>query len=179
MSDSNYNPDTKIWSGKIKPCLYNNENSVGYLILNVLKKTPEQITQVFADTNSEMTCHEMRVRIMKIANHLREIGMQQGDIVGIMATNTENVAPVLFACFTLGVPVNTLAPIMTESDIVYKYSKTKPKVIFCDSNIIETVQKAVDEMNFNPLIYTFMEKVDGFAFVADILEIDLDINSFV
>lgn len=179
MNDSNYNAATKIWSGPEKPPIYNTNVSLGYLILNIFKGTPDRITQVFADNDTEMTCHEMRVRTIKVANHLMKSGLKQGDVVGIMASNSENLAPVVFACFTLGLPVNTLSQIMIESDIIDMYSKTKPKIFFCDSSSISTVQSAVNKMEIDPEIYTFMEKVDGYKFVNDLLKVDCNVEEFM
>lgn len=178
MNRAKYNPETKIWSGSKFNTIYDSSHSLGYLILNVLKQTPDRITQVSADSNVEISCHEMRLRTTKIASHLTSSGFKQGDIVGIMASNSENLAPLMFACFTLGLPVNTLAPIMTENDIVHMYSKTKPKVVFCDANIVETVQKACDEMSLKSVIYTLGDKIGDYGFVDEFLLSDYDETEF-
>lgn len=173
-----YDEKLKIWSGPRRDSIYNTSIGLGYLILEVLKKTPEMVTQVSADTNAEMSCHEMRQRTLKIAFHLGRSGIKQGDVVGVMATNSENLAPVVFACLALGLPLNFLAPVMVESDIVQMYSKTKPKLIFCDADILSTVQGAVNLMSFEATIYTFVEKVEGFSFVDDLMAVDFDEKSF-
>lgn len=121
----------------------------------------------------------MRVRIVKVAAHLIEAGMKQGDVVGIIASNSENLAPIVFACFTLGLPINTLALVMIESDIIHMYSKTKPKIIFSDATIISTLQNAIDSMEINPTIYTFINKVEGIKFVDEIFEADYNVDEFV
>jgi 4-coumarate--CoA ligase len=95
-----------------------------------------------------------------------------------MASNSENLAPVVFACFTLGLPINPLAPILTESDVIQMYSKTKPKLIFCDANIIEKMKIAVEKMKIESEIYTLMAKVDGFEFVDDFIAVDFNENDF-
>lgn len=178
MNQSVYNPDRTIWSGSKVESIYNSNVSLGYLILSVLKKTPEFVTQVSADTNVEITCVEMRLRTLKIASYLAAAGFKQGDVVGIIASNSENLAPVVFACFTLGLPINPLAPVMTVSDIVYMYSKTKPKAIFCDVTLIETVQKAIEKLPTNPVVYTLSGRAAGFKFVDDILKIDFAEEEF-
>lgn len=180
MNRANFNSITKVWSGVKHQPIYNPNVSLGYLILEEMKKNPNRITQVSADTNVEITCREMRVRTIKVAAYLRNNGLEQGNIVGVIASNSENLAPVVFACFSLGLPVNTLAPVMTESDIVHMYSKTKPKIIFCDSNILQTVQKAIGKMTINPTIVTLMAKVEKHDFVDEIaLTDECDVDSFV
>ena len=166
-----FDKDEKIWSGpKFQP-IYNPNVSVGYLILNVLKKTPEMVTQVSADTGVEITCHEMRRRTIKIAKNLQAEGYKQGDIVGIMASNSENLAPLVFACFTLGLPISPVAPAMQEADIVMIYSMTKPKIIFCDATVVKIVQSAVDKMSIKPVINTLIDKISGYSFLDDILTV--------
>lgn len=169
----------KVWSGLKHQPTYNPNVSLGYLILNEFKKTPERITQVSADTGVQVTCFEMRQRSIKIVKHLQSLDLKQGDVVGIMGVNSEHLAAVVFACFTLGLPINSLAPIMVEGDIIHMYSKTKPKVIFCDSDVVETVQSSVNKIAcIKPLIYTFLEKVEGYGFVDDILSVKDDGEEF-
>jgi 4-coumarate--CoA ligase len=179
MNQINFNSRTKIWSGAKHFPIYNSNVGLGYLILKVLQKTPDRITQVSADTNVEITCHEMRMRTMKIVTHLMNSGFKQGDIVGVMATNSENLASVVFACLTLGMPVNFIAPVMTENDVIYMFSKLKPKIIFCDSNLIETMNRAVNKMKLNTVVYTFVNKIAKHYFVDDLLTTAVDGSEFM
>ncbi|KAG5675299.1 hypothetical protein PVAND_005211 [Polypedilum vanderplanki] len=154
---------------KVQP-VFNPDQNLGQLIVKVLEQTPDAITQISDDTNVSVTCGEMRDRILKFAVHLNSLRLKQSDVVGVIAGNTENIAPVVFACFLLGLPINPLAPIMIESDIIQVYSKTKPKLIFCDVNNLKIVQNAVDRMKSEAKIYTVMEKIDGYECVTDILK---------
>lgn len=170
MNFVKFNQEEKIWSSVDHQSIFNLDASLGYLILNEFKKTPERITQVSADTGNQVTCHEMRQRSIKMMKHLQMLGLKQGDVVGIMATNSEHLAPVIIACFTLGLPINSLAPAMLDSDIIHMYSKTKPKVIFCDSTVLQTMQIAVNKIvSIKPLICTFLKKITGYTFVQDVL----------
>ena len=180
MNFARFDSKAKVWSGPKRDVIYNSNMSVGALILDVLQKTPEMVGQVSADNGIELTCHELRLRTMKMASHLMSSGLKQGDVVGLIAANTENLAPVVFACLALGLPFNTLATVMIESDIVHMYSRTKPKIIFCDGNIVEIVKAANEKLEKKAKIYTLVGKVDGFKFVNDIIaatEIDEQVFS--
>lgn len=179
MNLEGFNSETKVWSGPKHDVIYNSNISLGSLILNVLKKTPEVVAQVSADDGVELTCHELRLRTMKIASHLISSGYKQGDVVGMITTNTENLSPLVFSCLTLGLPINTLAPVMVESDIVHMYSRTKPKIIFCDANIIKTVEAATKKLPQSADIFTLDSKVEGIKFVGDIIAIDFDEENFM
>ncbi|KAG4074392.1 hypothetical protein HA402_000371 [Bradysia odoriphaga] len=176
----NYNDNEKIWSGPRRPNIVNSDISLGYFLLKALEFTPDSVTQVCADTGKEMTCREMRSRAIKIAMHLHATGLKQGDIVGIVANNTENVAPLVIACFTLGLPINSMDPILSNSEIIRMYSATRPTVIFCESNLVEKMEECIKEAKLNvSAFYTLVDKVKSYKFLDEILLSDEDEDSFV
>ena len=170
MSKATYDPVNKIWSGPKVSTIYNPDQNLGQLILKVLRQTPDSVTQISADTGVSVTCQEMYDRSIKIAKYLTKCGLKEGDLIGIVAANTENLAPVVFACFTLGLPINPLAPIMNEKDIIQMYSMTKPKMIFCDAENVKVVQNAVNEMKSEAQILTVMDEIDGYECASEILK---------
>jgi 4-coumarate--CoA ligase len=169
MQKPTFNSETKVWSGRKFPSMYNPDQNLGHLILSVLKLSPDAITQVSADTGVQVTCGQMRDRIEKFARHLVAQGLKQGDVVGVVAGNSENVAPAVFACFLLGLPVNPLAPIMLESDIAQMFEKTKPKLVLCDGHNLKVVQAAVTSLKSNATIYPVMEDIEGYNSVTKVL----------
>lgn len=173
-----YDSVNKIWRGPVRPSIFNTEAGLGNVILNVLRQNPDRVMQVCYDTGSEMTCGEMYSRTVKIINFLRlKTALTQHDVVGIIARNSENIAAVAFACFSLGLPINPLAPVLGEKEIGEMYSKTKPKAIFCDNDLIETVLNVIKKIQVeNCKIITLMEKVEGFDFVDEIC--DGELNEF-
>lgn len=173
-----YDTIKKVWSGRKVHSIYNTETSVGYIILNVLKQTPERVTQVNHETNIEITCGEMYARSIKIANHLIKYGYKQGDIVGLISHNSDNVAPVIFACLTLGLTINPLATTMNVNDMIHIYSMTKPQLIFVDSTVFETVREAVDRLKIDARFLTLLDRVEGYEFVDDILEDGFNVLKF-
>ncbi|KAG5669208.1 hypothetical protein PVAND_017101 [Polypedilum vanderplanki] len=169
MQKPTFNKITKIWSGpKVLP-IFNPDQNLGQLILKVLEQTSETVAQISADTKVSVTCGQMRERTEKFAKYLNSLGLKQDDVVGIVAANTENLAPSVFACFLLGLPFNPLAPIMIESDIVHMFGKTKPKLIICDGNNLKIVQNGVNMMKSNAKIITVMEDVENYDSVTKIL----------
>lgn len=170
-----YDDKEKIWSGFRKPNILNSNVGLGYFLLRALEFTPDSVTQVSADTGREVTCREMRLRAIKIATHLQATGLKQGDIVGIIANNTENVAPLVIACFTLGLPINSLDPILTDTDIIRMYSATKPKIIFCESSVVEKMERCIEEAKLNVSdLYTLVDKVKDYKFLDEILSAPSD-----
>ena len=180
MSKPTYDAVNKIWHGTTIPPFFNPDQNLGYILLHILQQTPNLVTQISADTGVSVTCQQMYNRSIKIAKYLAKCGMKEGDVIGFVTANTENLAPIVFACFALGLPVNPLSPIMNEKDIVQMFSMTKPKLIFCDAENLKVVLNAVNEMKSEVKILTVMDKVDGYECVTEILNkmIDESLDDF-
>lgn len=161
------------------PTIYNSNVSVGYLILQVLQNSPDVITQVCHDTGMELTCRQMYEKTVNIAKYLQRMDCKPNDIIGFLALNSDHLAPTAFACLTLGLPINCLSPLISESEIILFYSATKPKLIICDADNIEKVVNALRELPFVSQIFTVDRKVDGFQFIGDIADGDEDVGTFM
>jgi acyl-CoA synthetase (AMP-forming)/AMP-acid ligase II len=169
-----FNPDTKIWTAaKLEP-IFNTKVSVGSLILNQLRATPSKITQISYETGNEVSCGEMYIRTIKMAKYLQSLGLKEGDVVGFMARNSENVAPVIFACLTLGLPINPITVFSSKDEILHMFGKTKPTVIFCDAQNLELLKSA----GTNAKIVTLIEKYEDYPFVDEILENSMNFDDF-
>ncbi|XP_070507516.1 probable 4-coumarate--CoA ligase 3 [Chironomus tepperi] len=173
-----YDPVTKIWSGRKRQQIYNTDANAGYLFLQKLIQTPKNIYQISDDTGVELTCADVYERSLKFANFFTQMNLKQGDVVGLIASNSENIVPIIFGCLVIGVAVNPLSIVMGVEDIVHMWSKTKPKVIFSDGKIVETVKSAVDKMELDAKIYTMIDKVEGFGFANEILDEYIDVESY-
>lgn len=175
----NYDENTKIWSGPSTDPIYNPSQNVGFLILNRFQQTPNEIHQIVHETGSKLTCKEIYEKSIKIANFLKIKNFKQGDVVGLLAKNSENVAPILFACLTLGLPFNPYASALSENDLKPLIEKTKPKAFFCDLNELEKVRNVVKKIGIESEIFVVDKKVEGHEFVGDIVENELDVKKFV
>ncbi|KAL7012683.1 hypothetical protein ACKWTF_014983 [Chironomus riparius] len=173
-----YNSVNKVWSGKPRTPLYNPEANLGQLILKKLIQSPKSVFQVSDDNGVQLSNFETYRRSIKFADYLSKAGLTQGDVIGTIVSNHENLAPLMFGCFTIGVAVNPLAIIMNEGDIGFMWEKTKPKIVFSDANIVKLVKNALEKIGSDAKIYTMDVKVDGFGFIGDILRVKLDIEKF-
>lgn len=168
MFKTNYNSDLKIWSGLKVPSIFNPKINLGHLILTVLKRTPNVVTQVCHDTGTEVTCAEMMIRTVKMIEILKNSGLKTGDIVCMMARNSEFLAPVIFACFALNLPINFWSPVFNEDDISYFYNMTNPKLIICDNDFVEVIENSLKNYQRVPM-WTFIQKVGNLKFIEDLL----------
>lgn len=168
MSKTYFDSVNRVWSGSKLPSIYSSEVGAGYLILNILQNNPDAITQISADTGTEITCRQMYQKSVNIASYLQALNFNEGDVAGLVALNTDELAPVIFACLTLGLPINSLVPTLSESEMIYVYSNTKPKLIFCDADVVQKMEAVVKELPTDCVIFTLDKKVVNFGFVGDI-----------
>ncbi|XP_029711464.1 uncharacterized protein LOC109406984 [Aedes albopictus] len=138
-----YDSTTKIWRGTNMQPIYNPNQTLGALMIATLNHNPQQIAQISADTGVRVTCGEMRLRTIRAAQNLARMGYGKGNIFTMAVRNEETVAPVLFACFALGIPVNLLDASFQRDDLSHMLNTVRPQVIFCDQDTWPEMAAAV------------------------------------
>lgn len=180
MNSPGYDPIKKIWCDPLKPPVYNTDAGLGYLILNSLKSTPDRVIEISADDGTETTCIEMFKKSVKISRFLSSLGLEQHDVIGIIGRNSKNLTPLVIACLTLGLPINALAPNADEIKILTMYSNTKPKLIFCDPDLIDKLKRLKEEITLeDSKVITLLDELEGFQFIDEIIKRgDNNVNDF-
>ncbi|XP_035893081.1 4-coumarate--CoA ligase-like 5 [Anopheles stephensi] len=169
-----YDPLTHIWTGLPTPPLYNTQQSIGQLILTMLQRSdPMHVTQINADIDQgrKVTCREMYLRTVRIAEHLARLGYGKDTPMAALASrNGEHVAPVMFACFALGIPINTLDVAFSVADFAHMFSVTRPVLVFCESDVLGVVRDAARRASIEPEYVLFEDTVEGYRHVRELLE---------
>lgn len=166
---AHFDPVTKIFHGKEIPRVYNPRSSLGQVLLFNFLKSPEKIIQVSDDDGSEINCSEMSIMMTNIAQNLHRLGFRYGDTAGLFATNTTFVAPSMFACFLLGLPLSPLDVSFDVDQIVKMYCGTKPKLIFCDHDMTEKLIRALEILESDARLIILTERVDGLLHISDLI----------
>uniref|UniRef100_A0A1I8JUU2 AMP dependent ligase n=1 Tax=Anopheles funestus TaxID=62324 RepID=A0A1I8JUU2_ANOFN len=178
-----YDAATRTWYGpRLKP-LFNPEASLGQIILDVLKRSPDRVIQQDMDTGRSMTYAEFQTKLIRFAQNLTAIGVCKGDMVALANANSENFAPLACALLTIGVPFNPLAPSFNEDDMANMLQITKPKLVFCDADNYEVVRKALQRVVTNgdqlPSIYVFECSRSDVKHAEDLLKETGQENAFM
>lgn len=105
-----YNKKEKIWSRPSLSSTFNMTQNLGQCILFSLNLSVNDVVQISADTGIELTGGEIRKRAIRVAQNLNLLGIKEQEVIAIAATMSQHVAPVLFGCFLVGAPINTLDP---------------------------------------------------------------------
>lgn len=79
-----------------------------------------------------MTFDELRTKTIRAAQNLQARGYKPKQLFGIVATNSDHVAPIVIASLAMGCPINALDVSYRDVDLIEMFKITEPVVIFCD-----------------------------------------------
>jgi 4-coumarate--CoA ligase len=156
--NSSFDPETKIWSGIKIPYSFPMDLMIGDLLLASLLKTPERVLQISKSDDKAITCDEMRISMIRVAQNLAKIGIKEDDVVGIIVPQSHFTTSIIYGCIALGALINPLHPAMSETDISGVFAQTRPKIIICQPDAISKVQRALKDVDFNYRIYSTSTK---------------------
>lgn len=106
-----------------------------------------------------------------MALNFEKLQLQQCDIIGLCAANSDYVAPLAFGAILTGLAISTLDPSFDKDGIQHAYSITRPKLMFCDGNIYETVREALLACNLSStIIYTVSNHIEGVPTIMEFFE---------
>lgn len=84
--------------------------------------------QIDVYTDKKESFAQVRTRALRVALHLRKIGIQPQDVVMVCCNNDlDAIVPVLAALF-LGAYVVNMVPVLELYDVQYMLNISKPKV---------------------------------------------------
>lgn len=149
---SKFNLDSKIWEGMKVP--YPMDTFFGEAILKKLKETSSRVCQINVDDDYELTCDELRIKSVRVAQNLTKLEIRSGDVVGIICRHTHELTMLLYGCVLIGAPVNPLDLSFTKNDIKHMFGQTKPKLVVCDSDQVAKVREALIELDNDARIYS-------------------------
>jgi acetyl-CoA synthetase len=99
-------------------CFQNDNNATAVII----QKEGGQIQRISQS--------ELEKLVNKIANGLKELGLQKGDVVAIDMPMTLEAVSIYLGAIKAGNPVATIADSFTPNEIAVRLKITKPKIIF-------------------------------------------------
>ncbi|XP_073841198.1 uncharacterized protein [Musca autumnalis] len=172
-----YDPITKIWRGPTQELKFNPDESIASVVLMKLLENPEHIGQVCYQSGKELTNLEIAKRSVQVAKHFAKLQLQQCDMIGLCAGNTDYIAPLVFGALAAGLTISTLDPSFDKEGIKHVYSLTKPCMMFCDGELYERVRQALDECDLGGTkIFTMTNHIKGVPSVMEFFVDYEDVN---
>jgi 4-coumarate--CoA ligase len=129
-----------------------------------------------------MSCQEMRNHIIRVARNFQNLGMQRGDVVCMVAKNSQYVAAVVVGGLLIGLTISSLDPFFTIIEMTHALSLAEPKLIFCDEENVAIVNETLKSLHMQTEVYVLTEDkhtVPGFKTVFELLQPNEEENSFM
>lgn len=164
-----YDPTKRIVRGPRVPQIYHKNISVGQVILCEIYKYLNKVLQVNHDDGSELTGSQIGDMMINVAKNLYRLGLRSGDVAGFCASNTTYVAPIIFGCLLLKMPLNPVDNMFEVEEIVRIFEKTRPKIVFCDHDNVEKITDVLRRIGIDAIMLTLTEKVRGLFHISDLL----------
>lgn len=117
-----------------------------------------------------MTYDELRIKIIRAAQNLQKRGYKSKEVFGVLARNSHELAPIIFASIAIGSPVNTLEPSFGKAELLHMLKTIKPSLMFCDVEIFDLVKECLLELGNNAKIFTFGGSKGGSEQIENLFE---------
>lgn len=154
-----FNSVTKVWESSKVPFPFQMNTFLGEVILKNLKETPDRVCQIFHDENQELTCYDLRIKSIRVAQNLIKLGIKADDVVSIVCSSSNELTICLYGCILIGAPINPLDVSFTKDDLKQMFRQTLPKIVVCDPNSVSKIRDALSELKIGARIY--VTSIDG------------------
>lgn len=124
--------------------------------------------QISATENTTLTREELFLNSQSIASYMRNIGINQSDVVAIVGRNTTHISAVVYACLFNGVTFQTLNPNHAQPTMANLFKITKPRLVFCDGDEYQKLKEASAPLEDCKLVI-MRKPVEGELSIHDLL----------
>ncbi len=114
---------------------YPHQNPIDAL-LEYLRSRPNDVLLI-DEHGLSLTYEELYNKSAKLANSLSKLGINYGDRIVVMLSNSAEAIISLFAAWMLGAATVIIDPLTISEDLDYQLSDSIPKVIITDKSVIE------------------------------------------
>jgi len=119
--------------------------------------------------DQEITYLEMQKRINKLANALRELGIEKNDRVLLRSANCPEIYAAYFACWRLGAIPVLVHHLLRGDEIVFRANDSEAKAMIVSSETFPDVEKGVDRFETVKDIIVFGERIGKFHCYEDLI----------
>lgn len=102
-----------------------------------LDTTAHKPAVIMADTGRTVTFAELEANSIRIARHLRTLGLRRGDHVAVLATNTPRVFDIYWAAMRSGLYVTMVNWHLTPGEAAYIVDDCGAKAVLVDAALEE------------------------------------------
>lgn len=100
-----------------------------------------------------MTFGELRLNAIRAAQNLQANGFQPHQKFCFMTIHNENLLSIVLASIGLACPIVPLYPLLSTDEIVRILTKVKPAIVFCDANLYNQLDDALNKLQFKMKVF--------------------------
>lgn len=166
----NLKKEEKFWEGAKIPYPYSKDIMFGDLILNQLNESdPKKVLQICADDDTKLTCEDLKIYMIRVAQNLMKFGIKSNDIIGMIIKHSHTATCLINGMILIGAIINPVDEELDEKDIEAIYLKTQPKIIICDESAILKLKRALQNVDFSYQIFSTSDNSEHFK-VSNLLK---------
>ncbi|XP_028172350.1 luciferin 4-monooxygenase-like isoform X2 [Ostrinia furnacalis] len=128
---------------------------LGKILFQSFKDVPDFLMQIDGATGESETSGSALERTVRCANALRNIGLECGDVIVLMAPSHIDLAIPFYAAFYLGVIAAAVDRTLGVEELRDTFAVNRPKIVFCQSEKAPDIQLALNELELDTRIVTF------------------------
>ncbi|XP_047999587.1 luciferin 4-monooxygenase-like [Leguminivora glycinivorella] len=132
---------------------------LGKILLQSLKDAPDFVMQIDGATGESETSGSALDRTVRCAIALKNLGLQPGDVMVLMAPSYIDLAIPFYAAFYIGLVASAIDRTLGVTELQSTFEVSRPKIIFCQSDRAQDIQIALNAIECDAFIVTF-DKAD-------------------
>lgn len=140
-------------------------DSVAEMFLTRVQEVPDNVQCYFND--EVITYAQTNERSNRVANYLKENGVQKGDICSVMVLNSPETYYSMFGIQKLGAIAGAVNYMLKGPEIAYVLDDSKPKVAFVSSGFMKDFAKGYELANHKPIVVEVEQGVEHGTNIAE------------
>lgn len=145
-------PWLKFYPEGIPPSLEYEDIPLPDTLRNTAQKYPDRVALHFM--GFEMTFKQLYEAVLKLANYLRELGIEKGDRVAVMLPNTPQAVISFYGVLFAGGVVVETNPMYTERELAYQLKDSGAKAIIALEILYPRIKRVEGETDLEHIIIT-------------------------
>ncbi|GAB17360.1 putative fatty-acid--CoA ligase [Gordonia effusa NBRC 100432] len=133
--------------------------------------TPDKPAVIRPTTGEQVTYRQLDENSLKVANHLRTLGIEAGDSIAVVSVNDLRIFDVYWAAVRSGLYVTVINNHLTADEVEYILTDCGARVLFASAEVADAVGKAaeIDALKADGHQIAWGGKLPGFEDYADVL----------
>ncbi|KAF5286071.1 hypothetical protein FQR65_LT12957 [Abscondita terminalis] len=128
---------------------------LGFVYYHSMSRNFNKLAQVDGLTGEKDTYGQLLNRAVRVALHMKDMGVKPGDIVCTCSFNHLNAAVPLIASMFIGAISTSIHPNACVNDLEYLFKLLKPKVIFVQSGGVDKIKHSLSLIDFHTSMVVF------------------------